>query len=519
MKKKWIRIFTVIGLSVSILTGCGSKQNMYESHKSGYKETSSIDGMTYDVPESALSLATAVTSISEDMEFDNSNMYVYKDGTTEYLLFQMDSIVIAAQKGTKFGFQQSTNKEETLKNEKLMNIWFDKETKSLKYEESKKENYKIIAKVAAQVSITDELYNDFVGELVVIENDEEWSMFIGVPADKYDDLTDKQKEVIEHVASSVKLNENTEKSTVNDEEVVITEENSTEEIVKNEKKNEEKAIESISTEENIEPSETITPEEISTEEPQTEIQEEPGTDEVIVNENETTEEPTTEMPKEEIKKEEPTIKEPKLEEQKVEKAQEEQNTSEIAKNDHSGKSLNLNNQKKVVRKKEIANSSSIYNLLNLGDIGIAMTKITDTNEYGMVNICIDNLYTEQKAIDIIKDELSKENRSYEEPPAGCTWNAIKYSLGTPLDQAYINIKLKGFDGEKLKYRGIVYTQRTYDLYGSIKENNGNYTNIYCYFAIPNGCKEYMLECGDGTIENTESGIVSAYYKVNTKELK
>lgn len=461
---------------MSSLTGCRSKREVYQSHKSGYKRIESINGAIFDVPESALSLATAVTSISEDMDFDPSNVYLYKDGESQYLLFSMDSIVIAVQKGTKFQFNNADDKETTLKNEKLMNIWFDKEGKNFEYEESKKDGYKIIGKVVAQVSVTDELYNDFVGELAVIDSDDEWSIFIGAPGSTYDDLSKKQKEMIEHVSSSLTLSgsDSSETSEEQDSETVVTTEISSSEVKITEKENDES--------------------EQSTNDNEIDSEQE-SNDEVEIIETE---------PKVSEKEEIETTVEENIAAEEKQKEEEKKET------------IKVNNQKNITHESNIASDSSIYNMLNIGEMGKAMALNADGSEFNIVNITIDQLFTEEDAVSLIKSGLKDLGEQYQNPPAGCTWNVIEYSTNTPIDEAYVNIKLKGFDGEKMKYRGISYSQRTYDIFSKINKAGNEYTKLYCYYAVPNGCKGYMLECGDGTINTTDRGILSAYYKINTK---
>ena len=80
--------------------------------------------------------------------------------------------------------------------------------------------------------------------------------------------------------------------------------------------------------------------------------------------------------------------------------------------------------------------------------------------------------------------------------------AIK-NVSTLCDLRYINVKLKGLDGENLRFRGIEYSQRCFDI--QISQNE-----FYSYYAIPNGCPEYALEIGEGTINNS---LESGYYHI------
>ena len=468
MKQKIGIMLLICSFIISSFTGCGSKKDVYQAHKSGYKEMESIDGVTFDVPENALSLATAVTSISEDMDFDPANVYLYKDGKSQYLLFSMDSMVIAIQKGTRFQIKNADDKETALKNEKLMNIWFDKEGNNFEYRESEKNGYKMIGKVVAQVSVTDELYNDFVGELAVLDRDEEWSLFIGAPGNTYDDLSKKQKEMIEHVSGSLALSESNsmEPSEQQDAETAETE--------------------------------TISEVEDASERESPNVKEDSKT-EIMTEE-------AKEIKKEKVEKVE-----------KVEKKENKENKENKEK--EKKETIKVNNQEKIAHVTDTASESSIYNMLHIGEMGKAMALNAAGSEFTIVNITIDRLFTEEDAVSFIKSGLEESGEQYQEPPAGCTWNVIEYSIDTPIEEAYVNIKLKGLDGEKMKYRGISYSQRTFDIFSKMIKAGTRYTKLYCYYAVPNGCNEYMLECGEGTINTKEAGITSAYYKMNGKNFE
>ena len=97
---------------------------------------------------------------------------------------------------------------------------------------------------------------------------------------------------------------------------------------------------------------------------------------------------------------------------------------------------------------------------------------------------------------------------YFAPADGCTFHVAHYKLDMSncMGTGYLNVKLRGMHGENLRFRGIEYTSRTYVI--TVSEDE-----YYCFYEVPNGCKEYVLECGEGTVENEDSGVISAYYKV------
>lgn len=91
MKKKMVSVLLIFA-SVNMLTGCGS---LYSSHKSGYTEITAVSGVTFEMPENFLSDATAVTSISQDSDYEATETYLYKNGDSCYMLFNMNSVIVA----------------------------------------------------------------------------------------------------------------------------------------------------------------------------------------------------------------------------------------------------------------------------------------------------------------------------------------------------------------------------------------------------------------------------------------
>lgn len=195
-----------IVLLACTLLGC-AKDSVYEETAAGYTNVNAVLGSRFDVPSSFLQQTTAITSLSDGTILEREYAYMYKDGWENYQLFQMTSLVIAAKRGTTFRFDQSDSKSTALTGNGLGNIWFNPEGKKMSYEESKDDKvYKLITTVVAEVSITNNLYGNFVGKLAVIDyQDTEWSLFIGAAGDSYEDLSSQQKRIIEHVVKSMTL--------------------------------------------------------------------------------------------------------------------------------------------------------------------------------------------------------------------------------------------------------------------------------------------------------------------------
>lgn len=162
-------------------------------------------------------------------------------------------------------------------------------------------------------------------------------------------------------------------------------------------------------------------------------------------------------------------------------------------------------------KAESGSESSLYRLLEIGDTGLcdALGKKVELVEQ---EITIEKLYIEKKAENKIKDLCAELGKKYREPCRGNSYHLIKYSLKKSPKDCYTDIRIKGFDGGKLTYIGVQHTARTYDLIGNIHiAKDGKYCNLYCYYEVPNGCKEYMLQCGTASPNDQAR---NAYYKVS-----
>lgn len=78
------------------------------------------------------------------------------------------------------------------------------------------------------------------------------------------------------------------------------------------------------------------------------------------------------------------------------------------------------------------------------------------------------------------------------PTEGTHFECVEYSLDhSPREEFYyVNIYIKGLDGEKLSHDGKVFSQRTYDFFDYITDKN---EMIYCYYEVPDGVTQYVLE--------------------------
>lgn len=486
--------------------GCGS--DLYEGHSgSTYTAVTSVQGVVFDMPTAFLSQSTAVTSITPDKDYTDST-YLYKDGKGSYLLFNIGSLVVSVENNTKYDLENAENKQEAVESKSLGGIWFTPDGKKMNFESSdKKGAYKAMTTAIADVSITKEAYGEFVGKYANLETDgHECTLFIGAKGTSYKDLTSDQKDIIEHVAKSFTLTEDAASVVTTEAPAteVATEAEVTTEIAETTESTEvaETEAEEPATEETTEISETEQSTEIltvevteaETETTEAESETEASTEAKATEETETKTEPTEET---ETAVEETEIAEETETETETESATEEESTEDT--------------QEYVVKKSnqgETGNGySDIYHQLKIGESG-RLSAHDKNSETGVSSelITIEQLYTGQDAIDIIKNYCAsgKSLYNYFDAPEGYSWHVVKYSLEKAPADLYVNIKVEGLDGERLTFRGVSCTTRTYDIFYDTDATS----DIYCYYAVPNGCEEYMLECGD---RQTDTSDTACYY--------
>lgn len=488
MEKKRIICIIAICIMAILLGACGSN-GLYQSGKEGYSEITSIDGVKFDIVSSIARNATAVTNISEEMEFEANQVYVYKDGESAYFLFKMDAIVCVAQKGTHFGFRSGKDKLASLANSDILGVWFESpKKKKLVYDETSSDGiYKMMATVTAEVTLTSELYSDFAGKLAVVDDGTtEWSLFIGSIGNNFDELNKDERELIEYMArsfmayekSSTEVEVSTSFTAVETDRFIMEEKMSH----SDENASEDTATEyteelSVEMESLIEETEEMTSSEyelneIEVDESQAEISEIE-----VIEVFEETEEELTQETTENI-------------DEFQQKEQERHST------------IILNNQKNTVKEDNKVYYSDIYDMLPLNKYGYASVRTNRGYEKAVVKL--DTIYIGQDAVRIIKDGYIKAGERYFESQEGTSWHVAHYTVDYSecSDKGYLDVKLRGMDGEDLRFRGISYSKRTYVI--PVSDNE-----YYCFYEVPNGCKEYVLECGDGSVDSQET--IAAYY--------
>lgn len=308
--------------------------------------------------------------------------------------------------------------------------------------------------VLAQVVITNTLYNDFAGKLVTIEQDgQEWALFAGYVKEDYAPMVD-------YVSTTFKYKEenlvNAESFEVNIEEGITIADNSSAER-----------------------------EEIS--ENQTESQ--------VAKENAEKEEPEKEEQQEDTA-------------ESTETSVQEQQDTLVADSTIREVTDNINT----------AYSSNIYSMLPQGSIGYMDIFNEDLAKSEGAYIKITGIYDEQETQDLISAYEKRTNDNlYQnfEVPDNCHLEAMQYDVRyTSETYSYVNIKLTGLDGDVLRYRGMPYDAKTYDIPSVLSEENDWISGNMVFYIVPDGCMDYALSC---------SGIMStketrpAWFYISTRE--
>jgi len=540
MKKKIflsLAAVLVIVFLISSVIMIKNNKGRVSTTEGNYKTVHEVEGVSFSINTSILNKATAISEISEKAGIDSENIYMYKDGGTNYLLFGFNSIVIAVEKGTTFPFYKEFNEEDIYTSD-VAGLWFD--TNTVKFKPVIDDN-SITCEVTGGLNISTQMYCDYTGKLKIIsDGTNQWSIFVGVPGlTKFNNLEDSSKDGISAIAESLTFSnyvkdyaEETyaisiggEADVTQDEEIVSNEdtieinavsgedeedkdtEEVSESVNEDADSNEDTSIEEVSEEKEDDESDADTEDtediEVSEEdsEPDEEEKEEEAEDEASED---------VEVSEESAEEAEPEA-EPEVEEDKTPSP-----TPETTPTPSPNNFLNISNQKITSKKKGEAYSSDIYSMLSLGDNGIIEEYDIESGVTEKPIITVTRVYKGKTAVDMITSFCSETGQyNYFNPPVGCEWHVAEYSLiyTNCNKRPYINIKLKGIDGSFLRYKGIKYSRRTYDMFNKAKDTGNVYGKCYAYYAVPYGCHEYVLECGTGNIDIEQSPSKAAYYLV------
>lgn len=539
LKQGVLSLSCILIITSMILSGCG-ESSLYSDTPSDYETIYEVDGISFALPNRFLTAATAVTEITANSDFAEDGVYLYKDGESSYILFSMSQIVIVCEKGTRFDFTTADDCAAALDNSSILGVWMaSTKKKGLDYTSSNDgDAYKLIANVTAQVSMTTNLFGDFVGKLASVKTaDDEWSLFIGIPGDSMSDIPSVQMKVINSVAKSIKVDtaasnetsyeytdgETTEESgaAATDEAApsdasTITKEDSeasaagnsdiseaTSESDGNESDTESNAL---STEENVSDNTTNNSD---SEDSKPDDSGDPATKE-DTSETDTTEESAPENA--EVSGTD-NSSDSSSEQSSISEASATTNTHATETRPEAGtsSSISVSNQKEAKANKKGAKNSSIYSFLKVGEKGILDALSEETTKAEEIAVTLKATYKGQEAINKIKEFIASGKAGYEytEPPVGALWEVAEYDIdyGDVTDAPYVNVSLYGVDGTKLKKSGVAYPTRTYDMNYLAKEDGSGYM---VYYAVPLNCSEYVICAGMGSIDND---FKSAYYLI------
>ena len=547
-KQDLIKLVAVLGIAIVLIFMAINRKTTSAKAKgkvpAGYTLVTSVPGVSFIVNTPFIDKATAISQISPNMEFARNGLYSYKNGADKYLMFSLDQIVIAAQKGTDFDFID--NGADALLGQKasVCGIWFNADRKNLEYEAK---GQRAEATVTGGVVITNELYNDFIGKLVTVDDGEnEYALFIGLPGTKYKDLDKNQKEIIENIAESfglhnepVKANSGPEyeviisgniiSDTVSEDDLLSPEEVSGNGMSGNYINISTNTVSEDSISDNSVSGNTVSMDSVSmdsvssdtlaeealTEEPAEETIEIPD-EEIPTVGNEDDEAPSeeTEEPLEKATEEiTGSTEEPPAEEvtETAETHPEESGeTEEETTEDEKDKGIRITKTRARKGDRNTAFTSTPYQMLDITSTGLYEVYDTAAKSYSVEQaaVTVDKIYGKDSAQDLVNTFKPEVGEKPVLPP-GCHWEAVGYTLrysGNNLP--YTNVKFAGLDGEALRFMGIKYTMRTYDIdYGETEGTTVR--NKVTLYAVPNGCKEYSLIFGGDTLGK----IRAAYYEI------
>lgn len=491
LKYKKIILGIVAAIIVVVLiVAAGSKSQSNAVKEGNYKTITDVDGVKFAIDRKSIDESTAVLEITDRIDFLYNLTYSYRNGEDMFLMFSIEQNIVVVKKGTNFNFAQN-GIEESLAANSLNGIWFTVDGKTPK---PPKEGEKFTVDVEGQVVITNGIYNDFYGKLTTITHEgTEWSMFVGADA-RYKEIL---APTIEYVTESFVLFEREETNTSNyevsldDGSFAMVEEK--EPITITPAEPEDTAYET-KLDDNM-PKETIPMvdnKETTPEETFPAPDEDTGLETVIPNNEET---------------EVPVIEEP------IDTAPpENENTEESSNKPLEEERFSVdNNQANITIDNSSAYTSSVYFMLNVGNMGYMDVYSEETCALEGAFIKPTRVLSAEETKKAIEDYCKSGKSYYTEmkAPDGCHFEGIEYDVKYSSGAGYTDIRLCGFDGEKLRHRGIAYSQRTYDILSDTIKDGWHCGNI-CFYIVPNGCKEYAIKCGDG---DEQSGSYRAYFHI------
>ena len=156
-----------------------------------------------------------------------------------------------------------------------------------------------------------------------------------------------------------------------------------------------------------------------------------------------------------------------------------------------------------------AYSSSIYSMLSVKGIGFIEILNEDNGAMEPAYIRINRIIKDSEA-----EQLLKSQGLDVQIPQNCHVEIVEYDIRyTSQSKSYINLCIKGLDGEKLRHRGASYSSKTYDLIKSDTMENDWYLSNMAYYFVPDSCNTYALECS-GIVKSKQYS--TAWYCIDSR---
>ncbi len=153
-----------------------------------------------------------------------------------------------------------------------------------------------------------------------------------------------------------------------------------------------------------------------------------------------------------------------------------------------------------------SNLFSTYGRTSSPDDPLALNEQGLCYEYGAngavaVGVSVNKIYTRNEA------KQKTDIFGAEPAPDGTRWQVAEFTSTMSPDEYETYCELRGLDGNNLVYSGVINPTRTHVVNDFVEKTENGYGRYFVYYAVPNGCSEYLLVFG-----NDEVGC-RAYVKI------
>lgn len=439
MKKK-VKQIVCIGIVATMLIallstmGCGSINDT--ANADDYSLIESVKGVTFDIYGKLLDNSSFTSALADDLRIADGSTLVYRNDDTDYLLYNTSSFAVVCQRKTKLDVNNLSDSD--LKSALASSTFLKTSITTLENKIKIKKgqnNGKVklyVDEIECGVAPTLDSFQNYYGSLSYIEDDTYGYFLFCGSINSFDKMSKDERKMIEHTAKSLTY-EGIEEETSDENGEAVTIDSS---LSANDTEN---VSVSDNEEIKVEVNDTGNAKGVL-EEVNAEISANEEKDKVEAPKPQTQEESVSENAEAEAKANEEAVEEEEVKEEVIE--------------------------------------DNVDCLLSFTCLGYSKTPTgTDTKIY---------------VYEISKDanEEVKKRVSDLEVKSGTHLESLTFSMKS-LDKDYkdvdVSIRLKGLDKANLNYLGIEYSNKV------LKYKDGS--NYVCYYEIPNGCEEYLLEFG------------------------